>query len=287
MRVPHNCENMRIEGALYVAGLDLGKKQDSTVLTIMKLQKRSNEEFVKLLDAIAKEEKEDLHFIQEDLKSVTEADYYIKEVVQWYEYNKDNWQAQIINLSSVIKDHGGILTVAVDATGTGDMPYETLASRLQYTETEVIPVQFSQKMNHTLAQLFYKNLNYKSAKIPCGKTAKKSRRWKKFHSQLLAAIKVWKNNYMQLTHPPIKGAKDDYLQSLLLALYAAEYYLNSGNIHVSRNMFYNAGGGDEITQIDDIIQTAKFSTDKEDNMSITDIRKALHSNTLNVAQFTK
>jgi len=288
MRVPHGLENMRIDGALYVAGLDLGKKQDSTVLTILKLQKRTNDEFVKLLDSIAKEEKEDLHFIQEDLKSVTEADYYVKEVVQWYEYHKDNWQAQIINLSSVIKDHGGILTVAVDATGTGDMPYETLNSRLNYTETEVIPVQFSQKMNHTLAQIFYKNLNHKAVKIPSGQGAKTSRRWKKFHSQLLSAIKVWKNNYMQITHPQVKGAKDDYVQSLLLALYAAEYYLNSGNIHISRNMFFSGGGGEETTQIDDIIQTAKFSTgEKEDNMSISDIRKALHNQTLNVAQFSK
>ena len=73
---------------MYVAGLDLGKKYDSTVLTIVKLVRRDTSPR-RYIELMGDEESEEASTVFVD------ADMYYKQVSAWFEWEGDNWESQV------------------------------------------------------------------------------------------------------------------------------------------------------------------------------------------------
>jgi len=242
---------------MYVAGLDLGKKYDSTVLTIVKLVRRDTSPR-RYIELMGDEESEEASTVFVD------ADMYYKQVSAWFEWEGDNWESQVDDIVRVCKRYDTLQVLSIDSTGVGDPIHEMVSRRLAYRDVHVQPVYFSLQNQHKLAQLFYKNLNHENIRIPSHASAKKTRKYNKFMVQLLDAEKVWKNDKMIIRHGTYKGAKDDYVQSFFLALNAAEEAVNMGSAIESPNYFsLNADPNDDsINYVEDII----------DRMDISEIR---------------
>lgn len=208
-----------VDNCIYVAGLDLGKKFDSTVLTMLELTKKKD-------------------FKNYDTDDFQEDDGYDKRILNWYEYEGEDWEQQIKEVVGVMREFPQTQTLVIDATGVGDMPAEVLTRKLMHFDVEVVIVIYSAKKKDELAKIFYRNLNFSSIRVPCHNNARGTKRWRKFYTQLLSAEKTWHNGLMRVQHPKQKGSKDDYVQSLMLALYGAAHFLNKGAVTSGENLFY-------------------------------------------------
>lgn len=199
----------------YAGGLDLAKKGDSTVLTIAKLELLPVDELGRLPA--------------------------IKHVVNWLEMSGDNWEVifeTVLDFVNIYK----LQTLAVDSTGVGDPIIDRLDAALRDTDCVILPVLYTQKQKHEMATLFYEELRKFLIRIPCHQSVRKTRRFKNFVEQWYACEKTYKGQYMQLEHTDIKGAKDDYVDSLLLLLYGVRNNTTS-LVSTYRNPFFGDSPG--------------------------------------------
>ena len=153
------------------------------------------------------------------------------------ELSGDNWEVQFRAILDAI-DCYNITTLAVDATGAGDPIVDRLEAALQDTECDIVPVIFNQKTKHEMAVIFYEEMKRFQIKIPCHQSVKKTRRFKNFIDQFFSCQKIYKGQFMQLEHSDVKGAKDDYVDSLLLLLYGIKKNRLSV-IKAGNNIFFN------------------------------------------------
>lgn len=185
---------------VYVAGIDLGKKMDSTVVTIIEVDWKNP-------------------ILVEQAKELEIPDYvaYETQVVNWLEIQGDNWDEQYDAIMSFLRDYN-IVKVVMDATGVGDAIYDRLRANVDY---EVEPYIFNSPSKDAL----YKNLNTelraKRVSYPACPEVKEMREFHKFAQQLLDLEKGFKGQLMQVAHPDVAGAHDDYPDSLALAVWGA------------------------------------------------------------------
>lgn len=186
---------------IHVVGIDLGKKMDSTVITVLE---------VDWDNPVLIEESKEL-----GIPSYTA--YNVK-VKCWKELGGDNWNEQydqIMQFLSLFK----IARVVMDATGVGDAIYDRVRANL---DCEVIPYVFSTSSKSVL----YKHLNSEiragRVSYPANEETKETREFKKFEQQMLDLEKDYRGQDMIVSHPNIAGAHDDYPDSLALAVIGAK-----------------------------------------------------------------
>ena len=170
-----------------VAGLDLGKDFDGTVLTILEVNQGEDEKTYKLCN--------------------------------WIELKQKTWEEQF----NIILDNIALFNIrylCVDTTGKGDPIAERLENTLKGSNCIIERVTFSSPSKHNMTQEFYAVLFRKRLRIPYDANAKTNLNLKNFIHQFITAEKKFVNTYMYLTHKDSRDAKDDYVDSLLLALKA-------------------------------------------------------------------
>ena len=178
-------------GSQYVAGLDLGKGKDCSILTIFRVQKTGDGKIVKT-------------------------------VARWEELSNVSWRAQYNEILQWVNTYG-ILALAVDATGKGDPICEELAEYLEDTDCVVYPVNFNLKSKNELAVSFYEDMYQGNIIVPSGARTRAIKQYTTFYSQFLSAVKTYNKGLVQIEHPPeVAGASDDYVDSFLLGLFAAK-----------------------------------------------------------------
>jgi len=170
------------------AGIDWGKASDSTVMTVIN---------------------------------------HLSEVVEWYEWNGDDYASQIEEISYLIQNkYTSMETVHCDSTGNQDMAVDMLKAKFRGTRTKVVGVHFSSKSKDEM----YKNLHrLMSNKYVGGHLiqeavfkfpVKNSRHKEKFIKQMLDLTKEIKQNLWKCQHPDGPGYHDDYPDSCALACMA-------------------------------------------------------------------
>ena len=196
----------------YVAGLDLGRAQDSTVLTVARLGP----------------------IIQRDseIKSLVR----IKYIVNWLELTGDDWEDQYDQIKAFLGEYG-IRLLVVDSTGVGDVVYSRLTRILSHTDIDVIPFIFSEQSKNYLAIQFYEEMRGHRIQIPAHPSVRKTRRYKDFTTQWFIVEKRYRKNKMYFSKPDEKNAHDDYVDSLLLTLEAAEQVGVTGPVQHNENIF--------------------------------------------------
>lgn len=210
--------------SIYAAGLDLAKKEDSTVLTIMRLT----------LDTLATEDDRD-----------SGKEPYVKEIVNWLEMTGDNWETQFHTVLSFVMTYQ-VRVLAVDTTGPGDPIAERLAIALEDTDCTIVEVPFSTRSKHEMAVLFYDELRKRRIRVPAHATVRKTKRYSRFLEQFYSCEKTYRGNFMQLEHTDQKGAQDDYVDSLLLACYGVEKQVMP-KITQGDNPFFRGGRGKKVS----------------------------------------
>lgn len=191
----------------FVAGLDWGKSQDSTVLTVGR----------PLWD------------------QVDESGKCPVEVVYWWEKLGDNYEEIFAELKQELSKFN-IKTIACDATGTG----EPLVDRLiwELPTITVLPVKFTAQSKDHLYKWFLLMLQERKCHWPGHARVRTRKYWKKFKDEMLNLVKEYKNQYLSCHAPEDqKNAHDDFPDSLALMLWC----INEDSmpfIQVSENNMY-------------------------------------------------
>lgn len=172
-----------------VAGLDWGKSQDSTVLTIGR----------PLWD------------------QVDEAGKAPVEVLYWWHKLGDSYEEIFAELKVELEKFN-VRTLACDATGTG----EPLADRLiwELPHITILPVKFSSQSKDHLYKWFLLMLQEHKVWWPGLSEVRKRKYWIMFKDQMTNLVKEYKGQFLACHAPEDqKNAHDDFPDSLALMLW--------------------------------------------------------------------
>lgn len=206
---------------IHTVGIDVAKKNDSTVLTVVEVDW-------------------DNPVIIDKSNDVEVGDYkaYDTVVKDWLEINGDDYNEQFYEIVDFLKNFN-VRRVFIDATAEA-----SFADRLKSAlDCEVYPYVFSSKSKSDM----YKHLDIEikagRATIPADKETQETREYKKFTQQLEDLQKSYRGQTMVVSHPPERDAHDDYPDSWALAVFAAKDEGSSSKVETSDNneFFKNIG----------------------------------------------
>lgn len=193
--------------ATHVVGIDVGGSEggDSTVITVVEVDWS--------LPAIT-ESKTD-----EETGEELSYNAYTTYLKAWYEI-KDlpDYEEQYVLIKDFIS-HFKVARVVIDATRE-----KSLADRLSANlSCEVVPFVFSPKGKSDLYKNFIKEINTGRVRVPYNQKTIDSVEYQKYIQQMGDMQKGYRGSYLTCSHPPIKGAHDDYPDSHALAVWGASY----------------------------------------------------------------
>jgi hypothetical protein len=172
-----------------VAGLDLAKATDSTVLTIMEV----------------------------DYNHVTAEGFYYKRILNWLELYGDDYESQFYQIRDFLANYN-VEKMCVDSTGVGDPIADRLTASLP--SIHVIPYKFSRPSKSDLYKYFLNDLYGERVRFPNTGNAQKLRRQRMFVQQMMDLEKRYEGEYLVCAHPDEKDAHDDFPDSAALANWA-------------------------------------------------------------------
>jgi len=203
-----------IKGATLVAGLDLAKKVDRTVLTILKL------------------------------KQIEGSNRYMKQIVSWVELQKIKYPQQRRILFEYLTRFR-IETMFADGTGNGDVFCDNLMEDLADFYIEIVPFVFSDKSKSEGYAKLEDAIERREFIIPGDYEVKQTDMYKHFYADCRNSQKVHKKNYTLVEAKP--PAHDDYVDSLMLANLAAEDYIEYGDFSMVEDAWGYSGGNEWVS----------------------------------------
>jgi hypothetical protein len=187
---PYDIVEMR-KNSHQVAGLDIAKVSDSTVLTIMEV----------------------------DYNNVSPEGFFYKRILNWLEIFGDDHESQFYQIKDFLANYN-VEKMCVDVTGVGDPVHDRLAAALP--NINVIPYSFNRSSKSDLYKYLLNDLSGGRIRYPNTPEVQKIRRQRKFISQLLDLEKSYVGEYMVCEHPNERDAHDDFPDSMALANWAAK-----------------------------------------------------------------
>jgi len=184
----------------HVVGIDLGKENDSTVVTVLEVD-WANPELIEVSKEL----------------NVPDFIVYKKYIKAWLEIQGDNWEEQYAMILDFLKNYR-IVRGVMDATGLGSPIYDRLAANVDF---ELIPYVFTTASKSDLMKHFDAEIKAKRFFYPKDEETQKTIEYRKFTEQMLNLVKTYSGQHMLVSHPPERGAHDDYPYSASLACWGA------------------------------------------------------------------
>ncbi len=175
-----------------IAGLDLGKSMDSTVLTILKV----------------------------DWNNPDSEGNVRKEILDIFILDGDDWEAQYPKLVEKIESYW-VDTLVCDSTGVGDPVRERIEVLLP--KVTVIPFIFSPKTKDIGYKYLQQEVKENRVKLPNNARSKSLVRHKLFVSQMTNLRKAYSGKFLVPKPIDEKKGHDDICDSLMLANYGTYY----------------------------------------------------------------
>lgn len=183
----------------HVVGIDLAKKGDNTVVTVV-------------------EPDWDNPVIKESNKNSTdniEDEYYAyrTHIKDWKQLDGDDYNVQYYEILDYLKNWN-VARIMIDATRE-----ESMSDRMRANlDCEVVGCNFT-----SIKSPMYKHLDTEiksgRATFPMSQEVKESREYMEFIKQMGMLQKDYRGQAMVVSHPPERGAHDDYPDSWALAVY--------------------------------------------------------------------
>jgi len=210
-----------IPGRHYVAGVDFGKVHDSTVVTIIEVDWDDPRQVLE-------------GYNEEDGAFTVEI--FGKHVVSWMEMQGDDYEAQFAAINKYLRPWG-VERMALDYTGVGVALGDKF--RAHYDEVDIEFVSYTDQSKDMMGRLFLSDVATGMLTFPAGPITKASREFREFEAQLLDLEKEYKpkTGMLSLHHPDMRGAHDDYPDSLQLAVLAASQRPYGGEVEETDNVF--------------------------------------------------
>lgn len=199
---PYALENLERFKYLYdkqvVVGVDVGKKQDSTVVTI------GLPDYSKPI-------------IIEESNKVDVPDFirYKTTIIDWFELLGDNYNEQYYKILEYLSKWN-VKVLVIDATGVGTALYDWLNAAVNFP---IIPYTFTTKSKSDLAKNLDGYIKNNCLNYVAGEETRESFEFKNFQRQFSEAEKGYRGQDMVVAHPEVRNAHDDYVYSAALMLW--------------------------------------------------------------------
>lgn len=213
---------------VHVAGIDCGKKSDSTIVTVGEVDWENP-------------------IIVEQSPDPNIPDYVLYDVFvkDWLEIQGDNWNEQYYMIISYLQNFD-VKRIVVDATGVGSPIADRLMANV---DCEVIPYVFSATSKSDLYKNFDTVIKQGHFHYPANEETKETPEYKRFLEQMFNLQKTYAGQNMVVCHPNERGAHDDYPDSCALMCWGARgegvskpvterdklFYANTASFYNSRN----------------------------------------------------
>jgi hypothetical protein len=181
-----------------VGGLDIGKMQNPTVLTVGK------------------------SWLRDEMD-----DAYTKEVYRWFEWLGEDYDSLHYLIVNAVLDYD-LDVLALDYTGVGKAVGDRLISELgEYVQ--IIPYTFSKQSKSDLWQNLQGDIRHSRIVIPANKQTQHTQEYIKCERELKGLLKWWDGSYLVAQKGDSADDADDYPDSLALFAWA-------GNVRVEKDM---------------------------------------------------
>ena len=189
-----------------VVGIDLARKMDSTVVTVVWVNWDMPDEF----------------------------GFYEHRILNWLDLTGVDWEEQYPRIVDFLANYA-IFAIAIDEGGLGDPVIARLKKMLPHIE--ILPMK-SDRATQSKRWKHLKEL-MERGKIgwPAHAKTKRLKIWKRFSQQMADLELHFEGPYVVAAAPKASDAHDDYPDSLALACIIAEEY-QVPEVEVSRNPFY-------------------------------------------------
>ena len=205
--------------ATHVAGIDLGGKGDSTIITMVEV----NWAIPAILESRVNDETGE--------EEVYEAyNTYIKD---WHMIeNEPDYEQQYPEVCDYL-DHWKVARIVCDATREASFAHRLKANRRE----EVIPYIFTTKSKSELYKHLDKEIAAGRARFCAGDNTRYTKEYQLFLEQMGDLQKGYSGQYMVVAHPDEKGAHDDYCDSWALAVWGCSFQGEVNNTETTENQF--------------------------------------------------
>lgn len=195
-----------------IAGIDVGKSQDSTVVTIG----IPNYENPVVLEKAKEYDAED--YVLYDIK-----------IIDWLEIVGDNYEEQFYKVKDYLSRFNIKLCV-IDGSGVGSPVADRLAANVDFP---VIPFVFTPASKSMLMKNFSAYLNNKCFHYPSSPSAQDTIEYKKFQEQCLELTKDYRGDKLVVAAPKERNKHDDYPFSAALMVWGLKH--DVGEVEVVDN----------------------------------------------------
>jgi hypothetical protein len=191
-----------------LAGLDVARRQDSTVATV----------------------------IWVDWENPDEQGLFDHRVLNWLEIHGDNWEEQYAQVFDFFAPYD-IVQLGVDGQGMGDLFADRMSRLMPNTDVLALggTIQEQSKRWKHLTQLMQRNL----ISWPAHPDVRRTQKYKRFKAQMTDAERSYKGGNMVVAAPDENDAHDDYVDSLGLAVWLTKE-ISMPSVEVSENIFYES-----------------------------------------------
>lgn len=204
-----------------VVGIDLAKKDDDTVITPVEVDWEH--------PVIVEKNKNDSSGMEEDYKAYNTC------IMDWKEINGDNYDSQYYIILDYLSKFN-LKRVMIDATKE-----EGMADRLRANMqgVDVVACIFSAGFKSAMYKHLDSEIKTGRATFPMDEETKTTREYQKFLLQMGELQKEWRGQVLHVSHPPERGAHDDYPDSWALAVYGTREQCDIVKIEAKNsNVFY-------------------------------------------------
>jgi len=201
-----------------VAGIDVGRKQDKTVVTAVYVDWDNPDPF----------------------------GLYYHQVLNWLDLEGMDWEEQYFRIAEFLSNYN-VWKIGIDVGGLGDV----VAQRMQIImpQTEVVPLGSSNTDQSQRWKYLKQLLDHGQISWPAGAKVRRLKNYKRFRTEMEDLEIHFKGPYVLAEAPKVSDAHDDYPDSLSMAciLSHLEGSEETGVVEVSSNILYSkpqkTGGG--------------------------------------------
>ncbi len=169
--------------SIIVAGIDLGKKNDSTVVTVMKLEE---EKFA---------------------------------ILKWLQLDRISYGEQKFEIIEFLKNYN-ISALMIDSTGVGEAIADDIEAYYEMSKIFVDRLVYSDKSKSQVCVRLDEAIDDRKIIIPANYLVQQTPEFKRFYIDMTKVHRVYRKSFMLLEAPKSKSKNqhDDYVDSLCLAL---------------------------------------------------------------------
>lgn len=189
-----------------LVGIDVGKSQDSTVVTVGVPDYSNPIVIEKSKEADAED------YILYDIK-----------IIDWLEIIGDNYEEQFYMVKDYLKNFNVKLCM-IDGTGVGSPVADRLAAHVDFP---VKPFVFTQVSKSLLMKYFNAYLNSNCFHYPSDLATQETKEYKKFQEQCLELTKDYRGDKLVVAAPKERNKHDDYPFSAALMVWGLKHELGS------------------------------------------------------------